>query len=77
MVSEIDIADFETENLMATFKFRLTNWTLDQYSSMAQILQSEKNCLEAKCFADPIENYDEFRKCVVNCETGQREVLAM
>ena len=29
MVSEIEIGDFETENLMATFKFKLANWTLN------------------------------------------------
>ena len=73
----ITIADFETENLMATFKFRLADWTLGQYGTMKQLLESEKNCLQNKCLTDPIEDYDEFRKCVVNCETGQREVLTM
>ena len=73
----INIADFETENLMATFKFRLADWTLSQYGTMKQLLESEKNCLQDKCLTDPIEDYDEFRKCVVNCETGQREVLTM
>jgi hypothetical protein len=32
------IVDFETENVISNFKFRLTNWTLDQYSSMADVL---------------------------------------
>ena len=77
MVSEIEIGDFETENLMATYKFRLTHWTLNQYSTLDQVLQSEKNCLKARCLADQTENLEEFRKCITNCETGQREVLTM
>ena len=35
-----EIEDFETENLISTFKFRLTNWTLDQYAHMGEILGS-------------------------------------
>ena len=73
----IDIADFETENLMATFKFRLADWSLSQYSVMKELLESEKACLEDKCLSSPIDNYEEFRRCVVNCETGQREVFSM
>lgn len=76
-MDSINIADFETENLMATFKFRLAEWTLSQYGMMGQLLDNEKNCLKDKCLSDPIDDYDEFRKCVVNCETGQREVLTM
>jgi hypothetical protein len=36
------ISDFETENVISNFKFRLTNWTLDQYSSMADVLVRKK-----------------------------------
>ncbi len=32
--------DFETENVISNFKFKLTNWTLDQYSSMSDIFVS-------------------------------------
>ena len=77
MVSEIEIGDFETENLMATFKFRLTHWTLNQYSKLDQVLLFEKNCLKSRCLAEPTDSLEDFRKCVLNCETGQREVLTM
>ena len=30
--------DFETENVIAEFKFKLTKWTLNQYASMDDVL---------------------------------------
>lgn len=39
-VSNLTHADFETENLIAAFKFKLTNWTLDQYQSLTEIIAS-------------------------------------
>ncbi len=30
--------DFETENVISNFKFKLTGWTLDQYSSIADVM---------------------------------------
>jgi len=35
-----EIRDFETENLVSTFKFSLANWTLDSYSHMGNVLSS-------------------------------------
>jgi hypothetical protein len=40
-----EIGDFETENVISTFKFKLTGWTLDQYASLADVLTSERRCL--------------------------------
>ena len=34
----LNFVDFDTENVIANFKFRLANWTLQQYSSMADVL---------------------------------------
>lgn len=44
-----EIGDFETENVIAAFKFRLTNWTLDQYASLTDVLSSEQRCLKQRC----------------------------
>ena len=34
------IEDFETENLIARYKFRLAGWTLENYGSWQYILSS-------------------------------------
>jgi len=39
------IQDFETENIIARYKFRLASWTIEQYGSFAQILNYQKQCL--------------------------------
>ena len=76
-----EIEDFETENLISTFKFRLTNWTLDQYAHMGEILGSQKNCLKDKCLGVKNEqkftNFADLQHCVKNCEAGIGELLAM
>eukprot|EP00347_Sterkiella_histriomuscorum_P003353 403364618 len=80
--------DFETENLISNTKFRLTEWTINQYQTFTEILQSEKNCLEKKCLAqytkddinesqNPLSLMDSLHKCVQNCETGTQEILKM
>ena len=75
--------------MISNFKFRLTNWTLDQYSSLSDVLQSQKNCLKLRClreFADQkpgeggvsTDKYlSDFTNCVQNCETGAQEVMKM
>jgi hypothetical protein len=65
--------------LLARYKFRLTNWTLDQYASLADVLQSQKQCLQVRCLDQQAElaTYDLFERCMHNCETGAREVLKM
>lgn len=75
-----EIGDFDTENVIANFKFRLTNWTLDQYASVSEVLSSQKNCLQMRClreFKDGQGDFAEFSKCVKNCETGIDEVIKM
>ena len=69
------IQDFETENLIATQKFRLTNWTLSQYESYLALMQSQKACVAQTCMH--LTSLDSFQKCLYNCEAGQREVLRM
>ena len=44
----IQIQDFETENLLARYKFRLTDWTLDKYASLSDVLMSQKQCVQLK-----------------------------
>jgi hypothetical protein len=43
------IEDFETETLIARYKFRLAHWTLENYGSWSTLLNSEKQCLQVKC----------------------------
>lgn len=35
---ELSYADFETENLISHTKFRLTEWTLNQYKTFTEVL---------------------------------------
>ena len=74
-----EIQDFETENLIGTFKFKLTDWTLSQYSSMTDILNSQRRCLKAKCLGTKSngKSFEEFQSCIRNCETGMSEILTM
>lgn len=74
-----EIGNFDAENAIAAFKLRLTNWTLDQYSSMSDILATEKNCLQMRCLRAHADqaNFKDFQACVKNCETGVQELIKM
>ena len=54
------IQDFETENLISTYKFKLTNWTLDQYANMNELLTSQKNCINSKCLDGNKQTFGEM-----------------
>ena len=59
-----EIRDFETETLVSAFKFKLTDWTLDQYGNLNETLQAQKNCLKAKCLGGVPKDFKELQSCV-------------
>lgn len=70
------IEDFETENLLASFKFRLTDKSVDGYANLDTLLSSQRKCIQERCLESGL-SIDKMRKCEQNCEVGLGEVLAM
>ncbi|TNV79017.1 hypothetical protein FGO68_gene2122 [Halteria grandinella] len=44
---------------------------------MADVLSSQKNCLQMRCLKEQSASPHEFMNCVKNCETGVQEVIKM
>ena len=74
------IEDFENENLLASFKFRLANKSIESYSNLDLLMNSQRKCIKERCLGDANDELltiEKMRKCEQNCETGIREVLKM
>ena len=84
-MSQTQLTDFETKNMMCHLKMVLTEHTLNQYAQMQELLTHQKLCENTKCEklldnADPSlpnNGLDPYLRCVKDCSTGMREVLKM